>query len=390
MSYQELKSHIFAGIDKNHDNLAALNDDLADHPEISGQEFQTSRKIVKLLESYGYLTEYPYAGLETAFRAISGSNDHTYKIAIMTEYDALPAIGHACGHCLSCAISLLAGLSTKELQDELDADIHIIGTPIEETDGAKCTMIDRGVFDDYDMAIMVHLYNYNLVTPVLQGLANYMYVFHGKAAHASAAPWDGRNALNAVQLMFHAVDMLRQHTTQDAQFHGIVRNGGEAPNIVPEEASCEFYVRALERDYLEHLVKLVDDCAEGASIATQTTWEKYPVAATYANLKHNAEGEASLLGIYNELDIPSNAEPGRIFGSSDSGNVSFVCPTFHPCLQVTSHDTPIHTRGFADAMKTDRAHAALDTGAKIIALQIAKIFSDPARIQAMKTDFQKK
>lgn len=389
MNYEQLKEKIFSAIEENRNELTALNDDIADHPEISGEEYETSAKIVSLLKSHGYETEYPFAGLDTAFRGIYGPNNHRYKIAILTEYDALPEIGHACGHCLSGSISILAGLATRDLQDELDADIHILGTPIEETDGAKCTMVDKGVFDQYDMAIMVHLYNSNLLAPKLQGLASFMYNFHGKAAHASAAPWEGNNALNAAQLMFHAVDMLRQHSKPDAQFHGIIVNGGEAPNIVPEAVSAEFYVRALDKAYLQELMKKVDDCAEGACIATQTTWDKYPTAAVYDNMKPNPTGVAALREIYDELGIDVNGDHDKIFGSSDIGNVSFACPSFHPCLQVVNADTPIHTRGFAEAMKSDRAHEGLVSGAKIIALQIAKIFSDEEKIKAMKADFER-
>ena len=143
MNYHELKERIYSEIEKNKAELTALNDDIADHPEISGEEYETSKKIVKLLDKHGYHTEYPFAGLDTAFKAVYGDNNHKYKIAILTEYDALPEIGHACGHCLSGSISVLSGLATKNLQDELDADIHVIGTPIEETDGAKCTMVKR-------------------------------------------------------------------------------------------------------------------------------------------------------------------------------------------------------------------------------------------------------
>mgnify|MGYP000460762862 CR=1 FL=1 len=389
MNYEQLKEKIFSAIEENRTELTALNDDIADHPEISGEEYETSKKIVNLLKSHGYETEYPFAGLDTAFRGVYGPNNHKHKIAILTEYDALPEIGHACGHCLSGSISILAGLATKELQDELDADIHILGTPIEETDGAKCTMVDKGVFEQYDMAIMVHLYNSNLLAPKLQGLASYMYNFHGKAAHASAAPWEGNNALNAAQLMFHAIDMLRQHSKPDAQFHGIIVNGGEAPNIVPEAVSAEFYVRALDKAYLQELMKKVDDCAEGACIATQTTWDKYPTAAVYDNMKPNPTGVAALREIYDELGIEVNGDHDKIFGSSDIGNVSFACPAFHPCLQVVNADTPIHTRGFAEAMKSERAHEGLVNGAKIIALQIAKIFSDEEKIKAMKADFER-
>lgn len=188
MNYFELKEAIAKKIAEYKDEAFELNVDLFENPEISGEEYESSRKIVELLRGKGFETEYPFAGLDTAFKAVYGTDNHNYKIAIMTEYDALPEIGHACGHCLSAAISVLAGLATKDLQDELNADIHIIGTPIEETAGAKAQMVKDGIFDKYDMGIMVHLYNYNLVKPKLQALSCDLYTFHGKASHASYVP----------------------------------------------------------------------------------------------------------------------------------------------------------------------------------------------------------
>lgn len=373
-TYIELKDLLDQGIEREYEVLAALNDDLADHPECAGKEFETSRKIVKLLEHYGYEVEYPFGGLETAFRGIYGKNEHSRKVAVMVEYDALPEIGHACGHCLSGAISILAGLASKELQDLLDVDIHIVGTPDEEGGGGKCKMIKAGAFEGYDMAMMVHLFDQNLLAPKLQAMDSYMYQFHGKAVHASTAPWDGVNALNAVQLMFHAMDMLRQHVTPDVRIHGVIRNGGFAPNIVPEEASAEVFIRALDREYLDDLVRKVDDCARGAAIATQTTWDKYEVSPKYDNLNNHEEGLALLQEVYEELGLPLNGDPNQIFGSSDAGNVSFLCPTFHPCLQVVDKGVKIHTRAFAQAMKSERANETLKTGAKVITYQIAKMF----------------
>lgn len=382
-TYIELKEIIDQEIEKEKKTLIALNDDLADHPEVSGQEYESSRKIVELLNSRGYEVEYPFAGFDTAFRAIYGGNQHKHKIALMVEYDALPEIGHACGHCLSGAISILAGLAAKNLQDELDADIHIVGTPNEESAGTKCDMVKQGVFDIYDMAMMVHLYDQNYLAPKLQAMDSYLYHFHGKAVHASTRPWDGINALNSVQLMFHAIDMLRQHVTPDVRLHGIIRNGGAAPNIVPEEASAEVFIRALDRNYLNELVRKVDDCARGAAIATQTCWDKSETAAPFDNLKPNEEGLKALAEVFEELNLPLNGDPNAIFGSSDAGNVSFVCPTFHPCLQVVDQGVAIHTRAFAEAMKTERAHRALVDGAKIIAYQAVKVFSDPERIRRL-------
>lgn len=386
--YLELKEKIAQAVKENLQDAIALNDDLADHPELSGEEYESSRKIVELLRRKGFDVEYPFAGLPTSFKATYGRNDHKYKVAIMTEYDALPGIGHACGHCVSGAISVLAGIAASKLQDALDADIDVIGTPVEETDGAKCALIKKGVFDHYDMAMMIHLYDQNLIYCTLNGLASYLYTFHGKAAHASAAPWDGINALNAAQLMFHGTDCLRQHVTPDVRIHGVIRNGGEAPNIVPEEASAEFYVRALDLDYMMDVVRKVDDCAAGGALATQCTWDKVETAATYANMRRNYTGEDALREIYEELDIDINGDHEKIFGSSDAGNVSFVCPTFHPTLQIVDRGVPIHTREFAQAVKTERAHEAIALGANVIALQIAKIFSDENKIKQMKADFE--
>lgn len=382
-TYQEFRHEIDAAIADQTAALIALNDDLADHPELSGQEYESSRKIVSLLKDRGYQVEYPFAGMDTAFRGIFGNNDHKYKIAVLVEYDALPQIGHACGHCLSGSVSLLAGFSVRQLQDELNADVHLIGTPSEEGIGMKNVMVEQGIFDGYHMAMMVHMYDQNVLAPRLQALNGYMYEFYGKAAHASSSPWDGANAFNAAQLMFHAMDMLRQHVTPDVRMHGIIRNGGQAPNIVPEKVSAEVFVRAMDRDYLNDLIRKVDDCARGAAIATQTSWDKYPTTQPYHNLLSNPVGEAALREVFEELGLPLNGDPEKIFGSSDAGNVSFVCPTFHPCLQVADKGVAIHTRAFAENMKSDRAHQALADGAKLIAHQIAKVFGDPDRAEAM-------
>lgn len=385
--YSELKKALSQKVEEKLPELIVLNDDLADHPELSAEEYRSSKKIAELLEQNGFKVELPFAGLDTAFRGISGANNHKYKVAIMAEYDALPGIGHACGHCVSGSISVLAAIALAPLQDELNCDIHILGTPNEEADGAKCTMIKEGVFDEYDMAMMIHLYDQNLLYCKLLGLHSYLYTFHGKAAHASAAPWEGINALNGAQLMCHGIDMLRQHVTPDVRMHGVYRNGGKAPNIVPEEASVEFYYRALDKEYLNDLIKKADNCAEGAAIATGTTWDKVATAQAYDNLRNNDFGISILKEVYDELGIEINGDHDKIFGSSDAGNVSFVCPTFHPTLQLVDRGVAIHTREFEQAVKTPRAHEAIKQGAMVIGLQVMKIFSDEENIRRMKEDF---
>ena len=387
MTYESLKEKIILEVEAHKQELIKINDYLADHPELSSEEYESSKMLVDFLALQGYRTEYPFAGIETAFRGIYGSNNHKYKVALLTEYDALPELGHACGHCLSGAMSVLAGLALKDLQDELNTDIHIIGTPAEEDDGAKCAMTDQGIFDVYDMAIMIHLHNRNLAMPKLQAMGEYFYEFHGKAAHASDAPWEGKNALNALQLMLHAIDMMRQHVKSEAQFHGVIINGGIYPNIVPEKAELHLFVRAGSKKYLEELVSLVDDCAAGAALATQTTWLKNPPEQTYyVDLRKNEEGELAIREVFEELGIEENGNKDIYFGSSDVGNVSYACPAFQPTLQVTD-EAVTHTREFEQAMKTDRAHNVLALGAKLMAFDIAKIFNDERRIKRMKEDF---
>ncbi len=386
-TYEELQAHVNAQIARYRDELFALNTWIHDKKELSCREFETSERVVEYLRSKGFTAEYPFAGIETAFFASRpGAAPHSRRIAILAEYDALPEIGHACGHCLSCCISLLAGLCLADLQDELDADIHIIGTPGEETDGSKVYMTDQGIFNDYDMAIMVHLNNWNLIEPDVQALTPMLYHFHGKASHAAAAPWDGKNALNAAQLFFHAVDMMRQHITPECRVHGIYRNGGAAPNVVPDEASIAMYIRSLDKETQDDLLRRVNLCAEGACIATECTWDSEMFEAPFGPLKKNPAGAAVLRSVYEELGLPLNA-PNNRFASTDAGNVSQVCPTFHPLLETVPHEISVHQREFADWMTSDRAFESLQTGARIIAFHTIRIFTDQALFAAMKADF---
>ena len=385
--YEDLKVKILKAVEEGYAEAVELSDWMSDHPEVSGSEYETSAKLVEYLRKHGFEVEYPFAGIDTAFKGVFGANNHKHKVAIMAEYDALPGVGHACGHSLSGAMSVLAAVAMKDLQDELDCDIHLLGTPNEENDGAKCGMIDSGVFAEYEEAIMIHLFDKNQLYCKLLGLHQFEYTFHGKPAHGATAPWEGVNALNAAQLMFHGIDCLRQHVTSDVRIHGIYRNGGLAPNVVPAEASAEFYTRALDKKYHLGLDKKLDNIAEGAALMTGCTWEKRLTAAMYDNMNNNFVGINAMDEVYKEVGIELNGDPEVIFGSSDAGNVSFVCPTFHPTLQIVDQGIAIHTTDFEAAIRSERGHKSIDDGAKIIALHIAKIFSDEEKIAAMKAEF---
>lgn len=382
---ENLKAKVLKKIKENHKKLIKLSDYLADNPEVSGEEYNTVKVIGELLKSEGFEFTCPYADLDTAFIAKKGGNQYDRKIAIIAEYDALPKLGHACGHNVSGSISVLAGLALAQIQDELKCQVHIIGAPVEETDGAKCKMADQGVFDGYDMAMMIHLYNCNVIEPKIVCLSSYKYIFHGKSAHSSDSPWDGKNALNGAQLFMHGVDMLRQHVTKDVQMHGVYRDGGAAPNIVPDSASIEMYLRANTKESLLNLITRVENCAKGAAIATETTYEIQQTANMYLDLRSSKTGTEALLDVYEQLGLKSYKD-GVSFGSSDIGNVSYKCPTFHPTLAIVEEGQPLHTIEFEKATRTQRSHEAISIGAQIISMHAIKFMTDESLLATIKKE----
>lgn len=388
LTYEKLKEILDQYILENKKELIEINDYMAMHPEPSGQEKETSRMLVEYLRGKGFEVEYPFCGFDYAFHAVYGKDNHAHKVGIFCEYDALPELGHACGHCLSGSISILAALALIKVQDELDCDIHIFGSPLEEICGCKMNFADAGYFDGFELATMVHLYNKNIIAPKLIALDSYMYTFHGKIAHAAVNPWEGVNAMNALQLMFHGMDMLRQHVKPEIRMHAVIKEGGLAANIVPDKTSAEVYVRAPKWEDVVEVVKKVDGCAEGGCAATGATWEKARTAEPYYEVKPNPAGHKVLEDIYEELNLKTVDDNLELFGSTDAGNVSYKCPTFHPCLQVVDEDVLIHTKEFAEAMTSDRAHEVLETGAKIISRQVARTFSDEDVLDQMMEEYR--
>jgi len=328
----------------------------------------------------------PFADIPTAFKGrLKGRGK--YKIAFLIEYDALPEIGHACGHCVSGSISLLAGLGFSTVKEAIAGELDLIGTPAEETTGAKVDMVKKGIFDNYDLSIMIHMADKNCVKVKFLVMDTLEFTFTGKASHAAASPWQGKNALNGVQLMFHAIDMLRQHVLPEVRMHGIISQGGEAPNIVPEKSTAQFYIRALKRNYLNQVVKKVKDCAKGAAIATQTTVEIRHFEDSFDEFRPNPAGESLLAHIYQEMGLKVAREvPG--IGSSDIGSVSQRCPAFHPMLAITKPGVEVHTREFAAAVKGEKAHQAIINGAKILALTALRVFHEETTREAIAQDFQ--
>ncbi len=376
-------------IEKNCAETIAMSDNFAEHPEISGEEFETSHKIVEVLKDAGFAVEYPYMDIPTAFLASKGKRGNGAKVALMVEYDALPEIGHACGHNLHGSMAVLAGIALVPLMDKIEGELIVVGTPAEETNGAKVEMSRKGVFDGCDFAIMIHCCGGKTIVRYRSlAMDAIEFTFTGQTSHAAMAPWEGRNALNGLQLFFHAIDMLRQHVKSDARMHGIVQYGGAAPNIVPDRAVGRFYFRAPKRAYLDKIMEQVLNCARGAALATNTevTWRNFEVS--FMDMLPNPAAENMLEDIFAEFNIPVSACDG-FMGSSDVGDVTYRCPALQPEIDISGRKIEAHTREFAEATITEHAHKVLKTGAKVLARSALSVFLDPELREKMWSDYRR-
>jgi amidohydrolase len=383
-----VKDLISRAVDRLADDLEALSRKIHDHPELAYQEVQAAGWLSEYLAAQGFAVERGVAGVETAFRA-TVETGRGPTIAILCEYDALPAIGHACGHNVIATAGAGAGAALAAVRDRLPAGrIQVIGTPAEEGGGGKVKLIQGGVFTGVDAAMMIHGFDRWILHQDLLGIVRIGFEFTGKAAHASADPWEGVNALDAVIQTFNNVSMLRQQVRPQARIHGIVTQGGAAPNIIPEVAACTFYVRAVTLDYMWDLRRRVVACAEGAATATGCTLRVIDVEAPYEPLKRND----TLLGLFraNMLaagGVESPALPDRM-GSSDIGNVSQVIPAIQPMVQIAPLGTPIHSRAFEAAAVSTLARQGMCQAAKTMAMTTYDLLADPGLVAKARAEFE--
>lgn len=381
--YASLLETVDAAIRSKAALVVDLSDAMALDPELSEQEFRASKAHVEFLQNCGFSVEYPFFGMPTAYNARLGSGPNG-RVALLAEYDALPGIGHGCGHNVHGAMSLLAGAGLAPLVEALGAELWVTGTPAEETSGAKIAMAAGGLFDGLDLALMVHSSNRDCrVRYRCLAMDAVEFRFKGRASHAAASPWEGRNALNGAQLFFHAIDMLRQHVLPEVRMHGVFVDGGLACNIVPETATVRFYFRAPRRAYLDSLVEKARNAARGAALATGTevAWSNFE--PSFDELVPNDVAEAMMETVYDELGVAYGPVVGPD-GSSDIGNVSMRCPTLQPLLPISDQPVALHSHEFAAATLGPRAHDAIYTGARILARAALKTYTDPALRLSMK------
>lgn len=346
-----------ARIRADEETVTALSRELLADPETAFAEHRAVERIGAVLGAAGFTVEVGVAGVETAFLASCGSGP--FVVAFCVEYDALPGIGHACGHNLIAGASVAACLALAPLADELGITIRAVGTPAEEHGGGKTLLLEPGLLGDADAALMMHPLSEGLsVNPVgtsSQAVGRHRAVFHGRASHAAAAPQDGRNASDAATIAQVALGLLRQQLPSDHRLAAYVSHGGEATNIIPDRVVVEFEFRTFTLPEFRSLQRRVYDCFRAGALATGTTVELEPTEPLYEPLLQDERLGASWNTAMAALGYDTAPGPGLSGGSTDMGNVSRRVPSLHPWVGIPGVTTPIHTEGFAEAAGTPAA-----------------------------------
>lgn len=390
MDHQKTRKEVFESIDAEKEKAFKLNEYIFKNPEIAHKEFKAYEKYLELLKVEGIEVEEKYLGLDTAFKATINEDDNSdIKIGILAEYDALPKIGHACGHSASGALSFLAALGLYHNKEILKGNIYLIGTPAEEFNGAKTDLANSGEFDDFSFVVMIHMLDKNNAYSKFQALDGYTFEFIGKPSHAAAAPWEGRNAVNAMTLFMNALDMMRQQTKDGTRIHGMINDGGSSANTIPDYASCMYMFRYKEMPYLEEIVNWAKEAAEGCAKATQTEVKISSPGRPLADLKPTPSTDKIIEEIYESLNVEVNKEEIEPLGSSDIGNLSYKCPAFHPTISISDEEVSAHTEEFANCMLTEKTKWAIEKGAKTISALVLKSLYDKSIIKNIKKDFEK-
>ena len=387
MDIEKLKASVTGEIDAQRPQLSELSLRIHANPELGFHEVKAVAWLTRYLEENGFSIERGICELPTAFRASYGQGKPA--IAILAEYDALPGIGHACGHNIIATCAVGAAVASKLAINQFGGSILVIGTPAEELYAGKAIMVDRGAFDNVDMAMMVHPGVYNSPTTHALACQNLEVEFFGRAAHAAARPEEGINALEAMLNSFAAINSLRQHIKSTARIHGIITDGGEAANIVPAHSAANFIVRAEDNAYLDELKKKVLNCFIGAATVSgarlEYKWDEVYYSPMRNNLtlarlfRQNMQSLGRRMQLFNS-DIA--------FGSTDMGNVSQVVPGIHPIVTIAPKDVLGHSPQFAEAAASEAGMCGLVDAAKALAITATDLVADPSIAARVTKEFQ--
>ncbi len=373
-------SAINAGVDGVSEQLTRLSHEISADPELSYEEHRAATRCADLLEGHGFKVERGSYGQPTSFAARIGTG--ATNVIICAEYDALPGVGHACGHNIIAASGVGAGIALAPMVDRANMTLTVLGTHAEEVGGGKVELIDAGAFERADVALMMHPTPYDEYGPKSLAIEEWRVVYRGKASHASAAPELGRNALDGVVAGYSNISMLRQSFRKWQQVHGVIVDGGEAANVIPERAEASYYLRALTMEDLEDLRTRVRACLDGAAAATGTSVEITVNGHVYESLKPHDE----LVSIFSEAceaigrEFSADPKGDELGGSTDFGNVSQRIPGLHADMAVYCYPAVNHQHEFAAACVSPQGDKTMIEGAKALALTALAVAANPSRL----------
>ena len=387
---ENLKAVASAAVDASKEGLTCLSSEIWRNPELGLKEYKAHELLTSFLEKKGFAVERSFTGIETAFRATFGSGRP--NVCVICEYDALPEIGHACGHNLIAEAGVAAGLGLKaalEASDGPKGRVTVLGTPAEEGEGGKVYLIQNGAFEDVDIAMMVHPEPFTAIKVSSSALVPLDITFTGKASHAAGFPWEGVNALDAAVLAYNSISVLRQQMKPTWRVHGIFTNGGAKPNIIPEKAQMQYYIRALTVPELQTLKDKVVACFQAAALATgcEVQIEQVPGECVYLGLNINPVLAKSYENNFQKFGVEYELEKNENPGSTDMGNVSYVVPSIHPVYKIGSGEVN-HTRGFTHVTDTPEAHSATLTAAKAMAHTCIDVLTTEGLLEEIRTTFE--
>jgi len=381
------KARIDREVESLADELFAVSDFLLANPEIAYQEFKACDHLSHVLAQNGFKVEKGIGKVETSFLARPDDcRPSRPAVALLAEYDALPKIGHGCGHNLIAAASLGAAMALRRILGAEAGGLVLVGTPAEEGGGGKVRLAEAGVFEEMDAAMMFHPGSTNIPGKGMLGRIKFKMEFFGRTAHASGSPDRGINALDALVLAYNGINAYRQHLRPDGRIHGIITHGGDAPNIIPDYAAGLFYVRAGNRKYRDELLERVKNCCKGAALATGAEFKIEIDHPVLDPVKRNPSLEAIVKNNMTALGITVDEDDGRR-GSSDMGNLSHYLPAIHPYLAIVEPEIPGHSTEFRDATTSSRGRQTLLNAAKMLAMTAWDFLSSPELRERVRRDF---
>lgn len=386
-----MEKKIIDFLDSNRDIFIDLSQKIHQNPEIGNEEYFAADLLTKFLEEKGFDVERNIAGHETGFIARKQSKNGEYpKIAFLAEYDALPNLGHACGHNIIGAISVAGAVGLGELLDNVSGEVIVYGCPSEEggeNGSSKGSFVRENLFESVDVAMIIHPGSEHSITTKSLAVNPLDFEFFGQSSHAAGSPENGKNALDALLHFFNGIATLRQHVKSDVKIHGIITHGGDAPNIIPDYTKARFYIRSSTKEGCDEVTEKVEAIARGAALMTECTTKISSFQNRVDNLIPTRYFDELYVETMKKLGVEVSVDSKKGMGSTDVGNVSHIIPTIHPNIKICDSSISGHTHEFAKAAASKEGDEAVILGGKVLALLGLDLIINKEKLENIKGNF---